>query len=105
MDPQSSVRTLVDRAFESTGDLPAPAYEVTYMSTAIALAKVGLGIAILPSSAALEGKQLSGLRSRPIRHRALTRKIGLIRRAGRSLSPAAERFADVLTRTARSFTR
>jgi DNA-binding transcriptional LysR family regulator len=104
-DPQSSVRTLVDRAFESTGELPAPAYEVTYMSTAIALAKAGLGIAILPSSAALEGKQLSGLRSRPIRGEALTRKIGLIRRAGRSLSPAAERFADVLAGAARSFTR
>jgi DNA-binding transcriptional LysR family regulator len=104
-DPQSSVRTLVDRAFESTGELPAPAYEVTYMSTAIALAKAGLGIAILPSSAAPEGKQLGGIRSRPIRHAALTRKIGLIRRAGRSLSPAAERFADVLAETARSFAR
>jgi DNA-binding transcriptional LysR family regulator len=102
-DPQSSVRTIVDRAFESSGALPSPAYEVTYMSTAIALVKAGLGIAILPSSAALEGKQLSRLRSRPIRHEALTRNIGVIRKTGRSLSAAAERFADVLTSAARSF--
>jgi LysR family carnitine catabolism transcriptional activator len=102
-DPQSSVRTLVDRAFESNGDLPSPAYEVTYMSTAIGLAKAGLGIAILPSSAAFEGKQLSMLRWRPIRHQALTRKIGLIRRTGRSLSAAAQRFAEVLAAAASSF--
>jgi DNA-binding transcriptional LysR family regulator len=102
-DPQSSVRSLVDRAFEKSGDLPSPAYEVTYMSTAIALAKAGLGIAILPSSAALEGKQLSRLRSRPIRDDGLTRNIALIRKTGRSLSPAAERFAEVLATAARSF--
>lgn len=103
-DRQSSVRTIVDRAFEATGALPSPAYEVTYMSTAIALVKAGLGIAILPSSAALEGKQLSRLKSRPIQDESLTRNIGVIRKTGRSLSPAAERFAEALANAARSFT-
>jgi DNA-binding transcriptional LysR family regulator len=102
-DPQSSVRTIVDRAFAATGDLPSPVYEVTYMSTAIALVKAGLGIAILPSSAALEGKQLNRLRSRPIHNEALTRNIGVIRKTGRSLSTAVERFAEVLAEAARSF--
>src|SRR4051812_11680051 len=51
MDTQSSVHSLVDRAFADRGHLAVPAYEVTYMSTAIGLVRVGLGITILPSTA------------------------------------------------------
>jgi DNA-binding transcriptional LysR family regulator len=93
MDPESSVRKLVDRAFESIGHLAVPAYEATYMSTAASLVKAGLGITILPSSALTMG-ELTGLRSRPIKHAALTRDIGIIQKSGRSLSPAAESFLD-----------
>lgn len=95
MDRQSSVRALVDRAFESLGHFPEPAYEVTYMSTAVGMVKAGLGIAFLPSSA-LEVEQLSGVRSRVLNHPALTRKIVMARKAGRSFSPAASGFARAL---------
>lgn len=91
MDQQSSVRNLVNRAFESIGHFPVPAYEVTYMSTAVGMVKAGLGIAFLPSSA-MEVSGLVGLRSRIINHPALTRRIVLVKKAGRSLSPAAEGF-------------
>jgi DNA-binding transcriptional LysR family regulator len=94
-DKESSVRKLIDRAFESAGQFVTPAFEVTYMSTAAGMVKAGLGVALLPSSA-FETGDLTGLRSLPIRHPVLTREIGVIQKAGRSLSPAAESFLKSL---------
>ena len=91
MDKESGVRRLVDRAFEGIPAIAKPAYEATYMSTAAGMVRAGLGVALLPSSASETG-ELTGLRSRPIRHPALTREIGIIQRSRRSLSPAAEGF-------------
>jgi DNA-binding transcriptional LysR family regulator len=95
MDPGSSVRKLVDQAFESIGEFAKPAFEATYMSTAAGMVKAGLGVTILPSSAFDMG-ELTGLRTRPINSPALTREIGAIERSGRSLSPAAESFLKTL---------
>jgi DNA-binding transcriptional LysR family regulator len=95
MDPDSSVRKLVDQAFESIGELVRPAFEATYMSTAAGMVKAGLGVTILPSSA-FEMVESTGLRSRPIKSPFLTRKIGVIQKNGRSLSPAAESFLKTL---------
>jgi DNA-binding transcriptional LysR family regulator len=97
LDPESSVRSLVDRAFESVGRFPTPAYEVAYVPTALALARAGLGTALLPS-AAIEPRALRGLAARPIRQPAIVRDLGMIVKAGRSLSPAAESFMELLTR-------
>ena len=93
MSPESSVRALVNRAFQKEGLFPSPAYEVSYMSTAAGMVRAGLGISILPSSA-IEMGELSGLRSRHLRNADLTRSIGLIERRGRSLSPAAGAFVE-----------
>lgn len=101
MDRQSSVRTLTNRAFESIGHFPVPAYEVTCMSTAVGMVKAGLGVTFLPSLA-LEVSELSGVRSRILNHPALTRRIVVARKAGRSLSPAAEAFLKALVATSRS---
>lgn len=95
MDKESSVRKLVDRAFESIGTFVVPAFEVTYMSTAAGMVKAGLGVALLPSSA-FETGELTDLRSRPTKHPALNREIGVIQKSGRSLSPAAESFLKSL---------
>ncbi len=103
MDRQSSVRTLIDRAFESISHFPVPAYEVTYMSTAVGMVKAGLGVTFLPSSA-LEVSELSGVRSRVLNHPALTRKIVVAQKAGRSLSPAAGTFLKALIGASRGLT-
>ena len=50
MDPETSVRDLVDHAFESIGEVAVPAFEAVYPSTALALVKAGLGLTIQPSS-------------------------------------------------------
>ncbi len=95
MDKESSVRRLVDRAFESIGEFATPAFEATYMATAAGMVKAGLGVALLPSTV-FETGNLTGLDSRPIKHPALTRELGIIQKAGRSLTPAAESFLKSL---------
>ena len=94
-DPQSSVRMLVDRAFAARGLSAVPHYEVTYMSTAIGLVRAGLGVAVLPSSAVDDGIA-PAVHVMPIDAPELVREVLLIRRAGRSLSPAASALADAL---------
>jgi len=96
MDAQSSVRTLLDRAFHSLGLFPTPAYEATYMSTAVGMVKAGLGVAVLPSSA-FELSGLIGLDSRVVAHPGLTRNIVAAWRSGTSPSPAAAAFLKALT--------
>ena len=95
MDTSSSVRRLTDRAFADLGHLVTPAYEPTYMSTAVGLVRAGLGIAILPSSA-IELELEPGLPSLHITSPHLRRPITLTLKAGRSLPPAAEAFRAML---------
>jgi DNA-binding transcriptional LysR family regulator len=104
MDAQTSVRALLEREMAAAGVPSRPAYEVTYMSTAIGLAKAGLGIALLPTSA-LEMQALHALERRPIRGAPLAREIGIMARSARTLSPAAEAFLETLAETARDFNR
>jgi LysR family carnitine catabolism transcriptional activator len=72
-----------------------PAYEVTYMSTAVGFVQAGLGIAILPATA-LELGLAKGIVTRPIRGTAVRRPIVIARKAGRSLAPAARVFIEEL---------
>jgi DNA-binding transcriptional LysR family regulator len=95
-DPRSSVRELVNRAFESIGEVAVPAFEALYMSTAVALVRAGLGLTIQPSSA-MELASSRGLKFRTIRHQGFIRQIGVIQNAQRSLSPSAEIFIKMLS--------
>ena len=88
-DTESSVRAMVDDAFEAMGSFVQPTWEVTYMSTALALVRAGLGVTILPGLA-LEMDGGRHLRARPLREPDLARQIGIIQETARSLSPAAE---------------
>jgi len=95
MDPETSVRDVVDHAFESIGVAAVPAFESIYPSVALALVKAGLGITIQPSSS-MELASSRGLKFRTIRHQGLTRQIGVIQNARRSLSPSAEAFIQMM---------
>jgi LysR family carnitine catabolism transcriptional activator len=101
MDPRSSVRDLVDRAYEAIGEVVIPAFEALYMSTALALVKAGLGLTIQPSSA-MELASIRGLKFRRVQHQGLTRKIGVIQNARRSLSPSAEAFIQMMKTVCKS---
>lgn len=95
MDTQSSVRAVVESALLGESATAAPAYEVTYMSTAVGFVQAGLGVAILPATA-LELGLAKGIVTRPIRGAAVRRPIVIARKAGRSLAPAARVFIEAL---------
>jgi len=72
-----------------------PANEVTFMTTALAMAAAGLGVTVcLPYAAPLA--TLYGLVMRPLEEPVLTRRFFIYTRPGRSLSPAAESFIGFL---------
>jgi DNA-binding transcriptional LysR family regulator len=93
----SSVRAIVERTVEDLRLSVHIAQEAAYMSTALGMATAGLGVAILPEAASPSAS--SALRRVGIRNPVLTRRIGIITRAGRSLPPAAQILADVLERS------
>lgn len=95
MDRDSSVRRIVDEACAAEGRLPTPAFEATYMATAIGMVRGGLGATLLPSSA-LELESASDLVVRWLDNPKLERKLGVLRQRQRSLSPASEAFVKLL---------
>lgn len=93
----SSVRQIVERAFEHARLAAHVAQEATYMTTAIGMVRAGLGVAVLPESA-LVGDAGEGIRAVAIRTPMLRREISILTSAGRSLSPAAQKLIEVLRR-------
>ena len=81
MDPETSNRRIVDRAFEELGYFVKPAFEVSRTMTATALAEAGLGVAIL-SASLFKPKRQYHVQIRPIHHPILTREIRCHLKAG-----------------------
>jgi len=72
-----------------------PANEVTFMTTALAMAAAGLGVTVcMPYAAPLV--TLYGLVMKPLEEPVLSRRFFAYTRQGRSLSPAAESFMTFL---------
>jgi DNA-binding transcriptional LysR family regulator len=97
--PGSSVRVLVDRVLERERLSVNVVHEVSYVPTILGLVAAGLGLAVLPErefNATLDGT----IRMLPIRSPQLIRNIGIIGNSAKSLSPAAERFVEVLRQQA-----
>lgn len=92
-------RVLIDQALAGLERMPRPVCEVQHVSTLIGLVENGLALAIVPQLA-LPPKPASVVGVR-LEKPAILRTIGMIRRRGRSLSPAAEAFARLLTEAAR----
>jgi LysR family transcriptional regulator, carnitine catabolism transcriptional activator len=95
MSRDSSVRRLTDQAFARNGLAPEPAFEAKYMSTAVGIVANGLGVAALPSSAVSMVEQ-AGLPYAAIHGPVMKRRIGIMTKHGRSLSPAAEALVAAL---------
>jgi LysR family carnitine catabolism transcriptional activator len=97
MGKDSSARMLMDQGFDREGLVPIVAYEVTYASSVSGMTAAGLGVGILPESVA----SASRLRVVPIRNETMRRRIGIVIRAGRSLSPTADKLKQMLELVAR----
>lgn len=95
----SSVREVLDHALKKEKLPMVPAFETSYMSTALGMVTAGLGIAVLPESAAslFSSNGISCIQvSKPV----LSRRIELIQKADRCLAPAALAMVHILTRMA-----
>ena len=92
---QSSVRELAEQGFAACGISLEVAYEVANMVTALAMVREGLALTILPELA-LAGLNMNRLVFRRLDKPRPRRRIGLLRRRDRPLSPAAQACADFL---------
>ncbi|GES40970.1 DNA-binding transcriptional LysR family regulator [Rhizobium sp. ERR 922] len=91
----SANRTLLDAALARSNIKLNWFYEVTHLSTSLGLVEAGLGISVLPKMATPQGEH-PFLITRPIRNPEISRTIGIVRRRGGTLSPAAEHFMRML---------
>jgi DNA-binding transcriptional LysR family regulator len=89
----SANRLLLDGALSAQPVRPRWFYEAQHVSTLVDFVEAGLGIAAVPELAMPCGEHPT-LVSVPLVEPVVTRTIGLIRRAGRSLSPAAQHLYD-----------
>lgn len=97
----SGIRLLVEVGFE-TAQIPCqPAFEVSQITTALALVEAGLGIAVLPTYALTATGHLK-VAGRILSEPRIAREVVLIHATGRSVSPATTAFAAVLKRYAKS---
>ncbi|MBN3846429.1 LysR family transcriptional regulator [Paraburkholderia sp. Ac-20342] len=90
----SGIRTLIDETLFALGTRKPVEYEVSYMTTGLSMVQAGLGIAIFPGIL-LSAFPHRDLVARKLEAPAVTRDVNLIRRAGHSLSPAAESFIEL----------
>jgi DNA-binding transcriptional LysR family regulator len=95
MDPATSVRASIDAALSRGKHRARVACEVTYMMTAVAMVRAGLGITILPESAH-ELRAEPDLVSRAIGDGRFVRSVAVVKKRRRTLSPGADRFMAVL---------
>ncbi len=90
----SGIRLLVELGFERATTPFRPAFEVAQITTALALTRAGLGLAILPGYALRD----SDLAAIPIAGPPIGREVVILTARDRTLPPAALPFADTLAR-------
>lgn len=99
MEARSSVRAATDAAFAQANVSIRAHCECALLSTAGGCIAAGVGISLMPQSTlpllAVGGE----IAWRPLQPPTLSRQIGICRLAGRTLSPAAANFLDIVTAT------
>ncbi|WP_265502882.1 LysR family transcriptional regulator [Paracoccus beibuensis] len=91
----TSVRELLDGACARIGQQLEPRFEVSHLATAGALVAQGLGVSALPRLT-LPVLGSRDLLIRPIADFGASRRIGLVWRSGRTLSPPARAFIQLV---------
>ena len=93
-------RLFIDQALAELPPLPRPIIEVRHVSTLIGLVESGLGLAVVPKLTVPQGPgRIVGVR---LENPAVSRTLALVQRQGRSLSPAAGAFAEMLGKAGRA---
>ena len=89
------VRRRIEAAAETAGVALRIEHEVSLLTTALAVAASGVGVAVVPASLPAFGPH-TGLAVRRLTRPAVERNTAVVYRAERSLSPAAREFVAVL---------
>ncbi|MEN9384440.1 MAG: hypothetical protein RI959_1416 [Pseudomonadota bacterium] len=92
---RSGNRMLLDLALAGVQPRPQSIYEAEHVTTLLGLVEAGMGVAAVPSLA-MPASNHAVLASVPIHDPVVTRKIGLIRRKGRSFTPSAEKLYELM---------
>jgi DNA-binding transcriptional LysR family regulator len=90
----TSIRRLIDSALAAEGRVFMPTLETSLLNTALAMTAHGLGVSVLPAYL-VPMLQFPDLVAVPLITPVVRRKLSLITRAGRSLSPASRAFVEV----------
>lgn len=94
MRRETLIRTQIDQVLGRQGKRLIPTYEVALITTALAMTAQGLGLAVLPATM-LPADQFPMLIAKSLTRPAITRRVSLLQRAGRTLSPAAKAFVTI----------
>lgn len=95
--PGYGVRQSIDRAAQESDVELRIAFEVSLLTTALAMAASGLGVALLPSSMLTHARHDELVVRRLVRP-SVQRSTAVVFKQGRSLSPSAQAFAELLAR-------
>lgn len=91
------VRRRIEAAAQEAGVALRIEHEVSLLTTAIAMAASGLGVAVVPASLLAQGDH-PRLAARKLTRPAVERNTAVVYRADRSLNAAAQAFVDLLKR-------
>jgi len=93
MASNSYLRLLIDQTFAAIGISKRPATEVSLVTTAVGMARAGIGAAVLPLRAA-RACDLADVRTVSLVGPTVRRPIGFLYRSVSELSPAAKAFVQ-----------
>jgi len=91
VDKTSGNRLLLDQALSNVGPRVPSVCETRHVTTMLGLVEAGLGVAAVPSMA-MPGRNHPILTSVPLVEPVVKRRVGIVRRRGRPLTPAAQEF-------------
>lgn len=93
MRPGINMRVIIEQAVNAAGLTLQPAHEVNHHDTLTGMVEAGLGVGAMPALT-MSIVRLPGLSMAPIIDPAIVRQIGIVKRRGEPLAPAARLFAD-----------
>lgn len=98
VDKSSGNRLLVDLALANSNVRPSWCFEAKHVSTLLGLVEAGLGVAVVPRLSMPQGEHAT-LAMVELVEPTVDRTVGLIRRRGRELPPAAQKLYQLIEKT------
>jgi DNA-binding transcriptional LysR family regulator len=92
----SGNRLVLDLALAKVANRPTTFYEAQHVQAQLGMVQAGIGVAAVPASALAYQTDATFLVAVPLISPVVERRLGLITRKGRSLTPAAQLFKSIL---------